>query len=181
MGTEKQRDDVSLTLTFDPKYFNSKTDCAALANVLRRSTRLPKGPNGGIELSFAAVIARRGDIASQWASQRVRLDDQGGIIVSTRESIDTPWDAFEAPIFGFEEPIFGIEAPIFGFGDPVKTVPIDYRRISNLPEAVGLVWRYNQAEQLDAGDFVLLVMIMPGDSPSFQVSPAAIPFDVTSR
>lgn len=181
MGHDSRNDSdsVALIFSFDNPLIGVSARDRDLVTALERNTKLPKGPQGGVELRFAAVIARRGDIASEWDSHTVRLDDRGAELVGRRaRTIVSPWQAFEEPIFGFEEPIFGLEEPIFGFGQPVTSRPIDFARVGNLPEAVGLVWQYNQSEQLDAGDFTLLLMVMPGDSVTFSVAPAAIPLTV---
>ncbi len=164
-----------------------------LVDALKRNTTvsLPKGPQGGLEITFVAVIARHGDVLGEWESHPVHIE--GGIWelrpkgANTGTAIRSPWEAFDTPIVGFQEPLVGFLEPflayeeaLLGFGKPVAATPFTYdARLRTTADAVAAIWGTNGVA-LGDGYALILMAASPRDAAATPqtIAPAVVPFTV---
>ncbi len=161
-----------------------------LGDVLKRTTTvsLPKGPQGGVEVTFVAVIAQNGKVLTEWASNPVLIKDASLRLLVGSDGgggeIRSPWDAFQEPLVGYEDPALGFENPIVGFGDPLASIVIDHEEHYAKPShVVKQIWN-THGEVLRKDLYALVLMAVPRrDYPEgrFTMGLAIVPFTVQNE
>lgn len=157
-----------------------------LGDVLKRTTTasLPKGPQGGVELTFVAVIAKGGKVLTTWASNPVQLDGTTlrRVDSSGMGEIDSPWEAFDDPIEGFQEPLVGYRDPFLAFGTPLEAGVFTYdERTQAGPFGIPDVLTRPKGTRPGGGEYILVLTVQsPRDAASYPISvrPAVVPFAV---
>lgn len=173
---------------------------------LKRTTTasLPKGPQGGIEVTFIAVIAQDGKVLAERTSHPVRIDGASLRLVDSSGigEIDSPWEAFDEPALGLFESALGRSSlvaprrdalvaprrdatglPIeIEMGRPLtRSIPYEGDGITTRRELVE-AWLRSIQTALPRGSYELVLFPFPTEDPGqAAIRPAILPFQVKEQ